>query len=502
MNTLSGTPARFSFDNSYAALPARFYMRVNPAPVPDPKLVKLNRKLARHLGLDPDHLASLLGVGILAGNRVPEGSAPLAMAYAGHQFGRMVPRLGDGRAILLGEVIDADGIRRDIQLKGAGRTPFSRSGDGRAWIGPVLREYLVSEAMAAMDIPTTRALAAVATGETIYRDRRLPGAVLTRVAKSHIRVGTFEYFALRKDVEALKALADHVIDRHFPDAQGSTTPYLCLLEEVVAKQAILIAKWMAVGFIHGVMNTDNMLVSGETLDYGPCAFMDDYDPEIAYSSIDRRRRYAYQNQPTIARWNLASFASTLLPLIDQDLERAREAAEGAVNAFDGLFQNAWSSEFCAKLGLEKSQPGDTELAVELLEHMAAARADFTLTFRRLSGATSDASTENPEAAAALRELFRDTAYFDDWLARWRARLALEKRDDAARQSAMRAANPAYIPRNHRIEQVIVAALDGNLGPFERLAEVLARPFDDQPNNADYQMLPKPDEVVHTTFCGT
>lgn len=502
MNTISNDPDIFPFDNSYAMLPERFYVRVNPTPVPDPTLIRINRKLARHLGLDPDYLASPVGVEILAGNRVHEGSEPLAMAYAGQQFGRMVPRLGDGRALLLGEVIDADGIRRDIQLKGSGRTPFSRSGDGRAWIGPVLREYLVSEAMAALNIPTTRALAAVATGETIFRDRSVPGAVITRVASSHIRVGTFQYFALRKDVPALEALADHVIDRHFPDARESPNPYLRLLEDVVASQAMLIAKWMAVGFIHGVMNTDNMLLSGETIDYGPCAFMDAYDPGIVYSSIDLRGRYAYQNQPGIGRWNLASLATTLLPLIDPDIDKAVEAAESAVNAFGERFKCAWSSEFRAKLGLETERPGDADLAMDLLERMAASSADFTLTFRRLSRLSREVRSENPKADAAVRNLFDDKTLFDAWAKRWRARLACEERDDFSRQSAMLAANPAYIPRNHRIEQVISAALEGDLAPFGKLADILSRPFDDQPDNADYQFPPKPEEVVHRTFCGT
>ena len=501
MNTISDNPARFSFENSYAKLPERFYVRMNPSPVPNPTLVRINRQLAQHLGLDPDYLASPAGVKILAGNRVPEGSEPLALAYAGQQFGRMVPRLGDGRAILLGEVVDADGIRKDIQLKGSGRTPFSRSGDGRAWIGPVLREYLVSEAMAALNIPTTRALAAVTTGQTIYRGRSLPGAVITRVAKSHIRVGTFQYFALRNDVQALKAVADHVIDRHFPNAKDSANPYLRLLEDVVEKQAVLIAKWMAVGFIHGVMNTDNMLVSGETIDYGPCAFMDSYDPEIAYSSIDLRRRYAYQSQPSIGRWNLASFATTLLPLIDPDIDRAIEAAEGAVNTFDEKYRTAWSSEFRAKMGLEVEKRGDVKLAMDLLERMAANRADFTLTFRRLSELSRDSSSVNSGADLAIRNLFGNSASIDDWLTSWRARLRFEKRDDFARQSAMRATNPAFIPRNHRIEHIIMAALKEDFGPFDQLLEILSRPFDDQYDYAEYQLPPKPEEVVHTTFCG-
>lgn len=502
MNSIAQDPDPFSFENSYAALPERFYVRLNPTPVPDPTLIRINRGLARHLGLDADYLASSAGVEILAGNRVPDGAEPLAMAYAGQQFGRLVPRLGDGRALLLGEVIDADGVRRDIQLKGSGRTPFSRAGDGRAWIGPVLREYLVSEAMAALNIPTTRALAAVATGQTVFRDRTLPGAMITRVASSHVRVGTFQYFAVRKDVPALKLLADHVIDRHFPEAWDEPNPYLSLLETVVATQAVLIAKWMAVGFIHGVMNTDNVLISGETIDYGPCAFMDSYDPEIVYSSIDLRGRYAYQNQPGIARWNLASFASTLLPLIGPDLDKAVEPAESAVNAFGGLFDSAWSREFRAKLGLKEEEDGDKELAQDLLDRMATNRADFSLTFRRLCDLSKDPASTNPAADAAVADLFDDAKSFNDWAVKWRTRLAREQRLDPARQSAMRAANPAYIPRNHRIEQVISAALEGDFGPFGKLLDVLSEPFDEQPYNADYQLPPRPEEVVHATFCGT
>ncbi|MDH3240208.1 MAG: YdiU family protein [Alphaproteobacteria bacterium] len=502
MKTTSNDPACFPFENSYASLPERFYVRVHPTPVPNPALIRINRGLAEHLGLDPDYLASPGGVEIISGNRVPPGAEPLAMAYAGQQFGRLVPRLGDGRALLLGEVIDACGRRRDIQLKGSGRTPFSRSGDGRAWIGPVLREYLVSEAMAALNIPTTRALAAISTGELILRDRGLPGAIIARVAASHIRVGTFQYFALRKDVQALKILADHVIDRHFPDAREATNPYLCLLEYVVAKQAALIAKWMAVGFIHGVMNTDNVLVSGETIDYGPCAFMDGYDPAAVYSSIDLRGRYAYQNQPSIARWNLASFATTLLPLLDSDIDRAVEAAESVVNAFGRQFNLAWSAEFRAKMGLAEEKDGDAELAQDLLERMAANHADFTLTFRRLGNLSGTEDGTHPKADSAVAGLFDDAASIREWLGKWRARLASEKQGDLARQSAMRATNPAYIPRNHRIEQVISAALAGDFGPFGKLADILSKPFDEQPENAGYQLPPGPEEVVHTTFCGT
>jgi uncharacterized protein YdiU (UPF0061 family) len=502
MHTITSNPAYFSFENSYAALPERFYVRMSPTPARDPTLIKINRNLAQHLGLDPVYLASPPGIETLAGNHVPEGSEPLAMAYAGQQFGRMVPRLGDGRALLLGEVIDVDGVRRDIQLKGAGRTPFSRAGDGRAWIGPVLREYIVSEAMAALNIPTTRALAVIATGETVFRDRPLPGAVITRVARSHVRVGTFQYFALREDVSALRVLADYVIDRHFPAARDAENPSLRLLENVVAEQAALIAKWMAVGFIHGVMNTDNMTISGETIDYGPCAFMDGYDPGTVYSSIDLRGRYAYANQPAIARWNLASFATTLLPLIDPDIDRAVEAAEGAVNVFGEQFKSAWTSAFRAKLGLELEIGSDAELAQDLLQCMAANHADFTLTFRRLSALSGEGPAANPEMDATIRGLFDDGAAFDGWARRWRARVAQEKRDEFGRQWDMRAVNPAYIPRNHRIEQVIAAALMGDLEPFRKLIEVLSKPFEDQPDNADYQLPPRPEEVVHMTFCGT
>src|SRR3954466_4696247 len=340
----------FPFDNSYAALPDGFFARVAPTPVPAPKLVKLNRALAQHLGLDPDWLSSPEGVEILAGKRVPEGADPIAMAYAGHQFGHFVPQLGDGRAILLGEVIDADGVRRDIQLKGSGPTPFSRRGDGRAALGPVLREYIVSEAMAALGIPTTRSLAAVVTGEPVYRGIALPGAVLTRVATSHIRVGTFQYFAARQDTEAVRRLADHVIGRHYPDIAGTERPYHALLDAVIARQAKLIADWLLIGFIHGVMNTDNTSVSGETIDYGPCAFMDAYDPKQVFSSIDHYGRYAYANQPGIVHWNLTRRAETLLPLLDTETDPAIERAKEQLGRFAGAFEEAWHAGLRRKLG--------------------------------------------------------------------------------------------------------------------------------------------------------
>ncbi len=368
------------FDNSYAALPDRFYTRQAPTPVAKPGLVAINARLARELGIDPKALRTADGVRALAGNAVPDGADPLAQAYAGHQFGGWSPQLGDGRAILLGEVIDTNGIRRDIQLKGSGPTPYSRMGDGRAWLGPVIREYLVSEAMHALGIPTTRALAVVTTGEQVMRETALPGAVLTRVASSHIRVGTFQYFAARQDIEGLRALTDHVIARHYPEVGNA----LELLDAVIARQARLIAQWMGVGFIHGVMNTDNSHVAGETIDYGPCAFMDGYHPDTVFSSIDQFGRYAYANQPQIAVWNMAQLASCLLPLMGDDQDRAVEQATAAVHRFPDLYQAAWMDIFRAKIGLSQAEDGDADLIQDLLTRMAAARADFTNTFRALA----------------------------------------------------------------------------------------------------------------------
>src|ERR1700720_4026601 len=380
---------RLRFDNTYARLPERFYARVNPTPVATPRFVKLNLELARRLELDPHALASEQGVQILAGNRVAEGSEPLALAYAGHQFGYFVPQLGDGRANLLGEVMGPDGVRYDIQLKGSGPTPFSRRGDGRAALGPVLREYIVSEAMFALGIPTTRSLAAVFTGESVMRETALPGAVLTRVAASHIRVGTFQYFAARGDTEGVGRLADHVIARHYPQASGAERPYHALLEGVVARQADLVARWLLVGFIHGVMNTDNTSISGETIDYGPCAFMDHYDPAQVFSSIDEMGRYAYANQPRIALWNLTRLAECLLPLLSDDQEKAIAEAQGILGAVPEKFSAAYQAGLRNKIGLFTVRDGDEALVQDLLDAMAKNQADFTLTFRRLSEAALD-----------------------------------------------------------------------------------------------------------------
>ena len=490
--------ALFPFDNSYARLPERFFARLGPTPVASPRLVQLNEKLARHLGLDPEGLASSEGIEILAGNRVPSGCEPLAQAYAGHQFGSFVPQLGDGRAILLGEVIDRDGMRRDIQLKGSGPTPFSRQGDGRAALGPVLREYIVSEAMAALGIPTTRTLAAVTTGETVVRETPLPGAVLTRVASSHIRVGTFQFFAARGDVDAVRRLADHVIARHYPEAAGAANRYRALLDLVIERQAELVAKWMLVGFIHGVMNTDNMSIAGETIDYGPCAFMDTYHPGTVYSSIDHRGRYAYGNQPHIAQWNLARLAETLLPLLSEDADGAVKQAREAVETFAARFEAAYAAGLGRKLGLPQIRPGDLSLAQDLLDRMARNKADFTLTFRRLSEAAYSADGD-----AAVASLFADPSAFDEWATRWVQRLAEDGGNANACRAAMRSANPAFIPRNHLVEEAISAAVnDGDLTPFERLLKVLSAPYQDQPDFARYAEPPRPDQIVCQTFCGT
>ena len=488
----------FAFDNSYARLPDRFFARLQPTPVAAPRLVRLNEKLARHLGLDPARLAAPAGLAVLAGNQVPRLGDPLAMAYAGHQFGHFVPQLGDGRAILLGEVVDRNGSRRDIQLKGSGPTPFSRNGDGRAALGPVLREYIVSEAMFALGLPTTRSLAVVATGETVRRETPRPGAVLTRVASSHIRIGTFQFFAARGDVDAIRDLADHVIARHYPEAVEAANPYRALLDLVIARQAELVAQWLLVGFIHGVMNTDNMSIAGETIDYGPCAFMDAYDPATVYSSIDTVGRYAYGNQPRIAKWNLARLAETLLPVIADDKDAAIELAKASLGGFATRFEAAHAAGLRRKLGLFQALPDDLALAEDLLERMAHNGADFTLTFRRLCDAAV-----GPDGDAAVRSLFTDPSAYDAWAENWRHRLAEDGRATAERRASMRAVNPAFIPRNHVVEEALSAAVDtGNLAPFENLLTVLSRPYDDQPAFGSHADPPRPEQVVRQTFCGT
>jgi uncharacterized protein YdiU (UPF0061 family) len=464
------------FSNSFASLPEHFFAHQPPAPVAAPALIQFNTALAAELGIHPG-TAGLAA--IFSGNTVPEGAQPIAMAYAGHQFGNFVPRLGDGRAILLGEVIDRAGIRRDIQLKGAGRTAFSRGGDGRAALGPVLREYLLSEAMHALGLPTTRALAAVLTGEPVLRESVLPGAVLTRVLASNIRVGTFQYFAARGDIAGIKTLADYAIARHDPALAGD---YLAFLRAVAQRQASLIARWMSIGFIHGVMNTDNMAISGETIDYGPCAFMDVYDPATVFSSIDHYGRYAYANQPHIAQWNLARLAEALLPLLDPDETRGIELATEVIHGFSETYAQAWHTAMRAKLGLQTAEPGDTALIETLLTLMHEHRSDFTHFFRRLTD-----SGETPEPFAL-------------WAETWRARRAREP-DTAA--ILMRRANPAYIPRNHLVEAALAAAVEyADFAPFHELLAVLQNPYAPQPRFAHYAEPPQPSATTYKTFCGT
>ncbi|WP_458526538.1 protein adenylyltransferase SelO [Onishia taeanensis] len=487
-----------SFTLRYAHLPARMSAECTPTPAAAPRLVAFNHALAEELGFEAAAFDAAEATEALSGNAPPEGSAPLAMAYAGHQFGNFVPRLGDGRALLLGEVSDREGRLRELQLKGAGRTPFSRGGDGRAPLGPVLREYLVSEAMHALGIPTTRALAAVTTGERVMRRLPEPGAVLTRVAASHLRVGTFQYFAARQDVEAVQLLADMAIERHYPHLAplSGGGRYLALLEAVIARQAELVARWMGVGFIHGVMNTDNSAISGETLDYGPCAFMDAFDPRTVFSSIDERGRYGFSNQPHSAQWNLARFAETLLSLLDEDHDRAVALATDAIEAFPEHFEASFGAIKRAKLGLHRVEEGDDALAQALLDAMQAGHADYTLTFRCLAEAVE------PAGEAALLELFDDREAIEAWLPRWRERLTREAADAAAIVARLRATNPAVIPRNHLVEQALTAAAeDDDYGPFEALLAVVTRPFA-TPTDADYTRPPRANERVLRTFCGT
>ncbi len=493
-------PVHFGFENTYARLPERFYARVNPTRAATPSLIRINVELARSLRLDPDALMSAQGVEILAGNRVAEGSEPLAIAYAGHQFGHFVPRLGDGRANLLGEVIGRDGVGYDIQLKGSGRTPFSRGGDGRATLGPVLREYIVSEAMAALGVPTTRALAAITTGERVLRDRVLPGAVLTRVAASHLRVGTFEYFAAQDDTEGTRRLANYAIARHYPEAARTKRPYRGLLDGVITRQAHLVAQWMLLGFIHGVMNTDNTSISGETIDYGPCAFMEGYDPDKVFSSIDHHGRYAFGNQPRAAHWNVTRLAGALLPVLEQEEgngEAALASAKEAMAAFDGQFKTAYNAGLRRKLGFFTERAGDAALTESLLECMAANRADFTLTFRRMCDAVAE-----PEGRGEVRALFADPGTYDSWAAGWRQRLEGEPMPGQARAAAMRMVNPAFIARNHMVAAALAAVERQDFEPFEELLDVVSRPYEDRPHLERYATPARPEECVSETFCGT
>lgn len=478
------------FDNSYTRLPDYFYVPQNPVPVRAPHVVMLNHALAGSLGLDLRALSDAEAAALFSGNTVPQTAQPIAQAYAGHQFGHFT-MLGDGRALLLGEHLTPSDERFDIQLKGSGQTPFSRRGDGRAALAPMLREYIISEAMHALHIPTTRSLAVVTTGEQVVRETLLPGAILTRVAASHIRIGTFEYAVRQGGTEAVRILADYTIQRHYPDLSNTENPYLSLLHQVIERQAMLVARWLLVGFIHGVMNTDNMSISGETIDYGPCAFMDAYDPQTVFSSIDQSGRYRYSNQPLMAQWNLARLAETLLPLIDPAQEKAVTLAEEAVHAFPQIYQSHWLSGMRKKLGLSTEEDGDTELIAALLNWMYQNQTDYTNTFRALASVTlpGDAMFHDPEFIA--------------WHTQWQARLARqsESRDSVLR--LMQAHNPAIIARNHRVEEALSAAAEhGDYVPMQQLLAALADPYADVPEFYDYRTPPAPSERVYQTFCGT
>jgi serine/tyrosine/threonine adenylyltransferase len=495
------TTNAFRFDNTYRRELEGCFVPWQPATVPAPKLLYLNRALAAELGLDVDALGGPDGAAFFAGNALPEGAEPIAQAYAGHQFGNFSPQLGDGRAVLVGEVIAPGGQRVDIAFKGSGKTPFSRGGDGKAALGPMLREVLLGEAMHALGIPTTRMLAVAATGEPVFREDVQPGAVLTRVAASHLRVGTFEYFAARSDLERVRKLADYAIARHDPELVDAPDRYLGLLRAVAERQARLVAQWMNVGFIHGVMNTDNMTISGETIDYGPCAFMEGYDPLAVFSSIDRGGRYAYRNQPLIARWNLARLAESLLPLLDDDPERGVALATEVLDAFPGWYRAQLLAGQRAKLGLRRADAADDaadmSLADDWLELLGDAKADYTLAWRRLCAAA--AGDEGP-----LRELLPDSTKLAPWLVRWRERCASEDGSGADRAVRMRAVNPRIIPRNHRVEEALAAAAnEDRLEPFERLLDALRRPYDDDDGLA-YFAEPAPAAVTacYKTFCGT
>ena len=492
-----GTEPLFAFEASYLEDLEGLYEPWEAAPVPAPELVALDDDLARELGLDPAELRSPEALAALTGHATPEGSTPVALAYAGHQFGSYSPRLGDGRALLLGELVDDAGRRRDVHLKGSGRTPFARGGDGKAALGPMLREHLLSVAMHALGIPTTRSLAVVATGRTVRRETPLPGAVLARVAGSHLRVGSFQYAAARGDLDVLRRLADHAIDRHHPAARSAERPHLALFEAVLEAQAALVAQWMLVGFIHGVMNTDNVTISGETIDYGPCAFMEAYDPATVYSSIDHAGRYAYGNQPPIAQWNLARLAEAMLPLLDDDTDTAVALATDLLRSFPDRYREHWRAGMRAKLGLAGEQPEDDELFGGFLELLHEQSVDLTTAFRSLS------SVVRGDPATA-RALFGEPEAFDTWAQAWQRRQELEAPagDVEAVAAAMDRANPVYVPRNHLVEEALAAATAGDLTPFHLLLEAVRRPYDERPGYERYALPAPADFGPYQTFCGT
>ena len=474
---------------SYTTLPESLFSKLFPAPVSEPKLIIYNQNLADELGLDLGNISEKESTDFLSGNRVPEGTTPFAQAYAGHQFGNFTV-LGDGRAIVLGEFLSPAGQLFDLQLKGSGRTPYSRGGDGRAALGPMLREYIISEAMHALGVPTTRSLAVVATGDTVYRETPLPGAVLSRIASSHIRVGTFEFTSLLEDKTITEKLLHYLIERHFPEIKGKENQPLALLEAVIYQQAELITHWMRVGFIHGVMNTDNMALSGETIDYGPCAFMDTFDPNTVFSSIDRQGRYAYANQPYIAQWNIARLAESLLALMPGKKEEAIGETEALLNSFEQVYKKKWLAMMRSKLGLADPQKEDEKLITDLLDWMHKTKADFTNTFRDLG---------KPELSE--NELFK-TESFESWHTRWQERLKQEPKGLDSSLSLMGSVNPAVIPRNHKVEEALTAGEQGDIEPFNRLLQAIEQPYEDGDHLLPYQAQPKQTEKVYQTFCGT
>ena len=484
------------FDNSYQNLPQDFFERINPVPVKDPQLIVFNNDLGRSLGIDQKINKKELA-NIFSGNEILKGSSPIALAYAGHQFGNFVNQLGDGRAVLLGEVSTPNQERFDMQLKGSGQTRFSRQGDGRSPLGPVIREYVVSEAMNALGIPSTRSLAAVTTGEKVFREVILPGGILTRIAKSHIRVGTFEYFATQKNTENLKILADYTIKRHFLSLKDVANPYLSLLEIVSERQIELISKWMGVGFIHGVMNTDNTSIVGETIDYGPCAFMDEYNPSTVFSSIDAQGRYAFGNQPLIAQWNMACFANSLLGLIDKDTEKATSKAQKVINNFPNKMSKAVMSVMCKKIGLDSTKTNSQEALTKLLRIMLDNKSDYTLTFRYLSEIIKG------KRDSSFKQQFLEHNQISNWLKEWKE---LIKDQDLAKKEivlSMESSNPVFIPRNHLVERAIEAAVENNdFSEMKTLLTILSKPYEEQSKYGEYMKPPKPLEVVHQTFCGT
>lgn len=484
------------FDNSYQNLPQDFFERINPVPVKDPQLIIFNNDLGRSLGIDQKINKKELA-NIFSGNEILKGSSPIALVYAGHQFGNFVNQLGDGRAVLLGEVSTPNQERFDMQLKGSGQTRFSRQGDGRSPLGPVIREYVVSEAMNALGIPSTRSLAAVTTGEKVFREVILPGGILTRIAKSHIRVGTFEYFATQKNTENLKTLADYTIKRHFLSLKDVANPYLSLLEIVSERQIELISKWMGVGFIHGVMNTDNTSIVGETIDYGPCAFMDEYNPSTVFSSIDAQGRYAFGNQPLIAQWNMACFANSLLGLIDKDTEKATSKAQKVINNFPNKMSEAVMSVMCKKIGLDSTKTNSQEALTKLLRIMLDNKSDYTLTFRYLSEIIKG------KRDSSFKQQFLEHNQISNWLKEWKE---LIKDQDLAKKEivlSMESSNPVFIPRNHLVERAIEAAVENNdFSEMKTLLTILSKPYEEQSKYGEYMKPPKPLEVVHQTFCGT